>query len=187
MKPWYCNCAAIIKIFASSSYLPAKKENPSTQNIAIYNVSLKKNVFIRSDNLIREQTSTWVCCWVVSWVPLKRTESNCWNLAVTVSNGGQVAMSSAATAISKLLPRKMDFIPQLVGGWTTHLKNISQIGSYPQMGVKIKNTTYLNSKWWKTSCTSWCKEYGMRTALILLVQGWLNKTIKYKITSRFFC
>ncbi len=29
--------------------------------------------------------------------------------------------------------------PQLVGGWTTHLKNISQIGNLPQVGVKIKN------------------------------------------------
>ena len=27
----------------------------------------------------------------------------------------------------------------LVGGWTTHLKNMSQIGSLPQIGVKIKN------------------------------------------------
>ena len=29
--------------------------------------------------------------------------------------------------------------PYLVGGWTTHLKNISQIGNLPQVGVKIKN------------------------------------------------
>ena len=28
---------------------------------------------------------------------------------------------------------------KLVGGWTTHLKNISQIGSSAQVGVKIKN------------------------------------------------
>ena len=27
----------------------------------------------------------------------------------------------------------------LVGGWTTHLKNISQIGWFPQVGLKIKN------------------------------------------------
>ena len=27
----------------------------------------------------------------------------------------------------------------LVDGWTTHLKNISQIGSFPQVGMKIKN------------------------------------------------
>ena len=27
----------------------------------------------------------------------------------------------------------------LVGGWTTHLNNISQIGSFPQVGVKINN------------------------------------------------
>ena len=27
----------------------------------------------------------------------------------------------------------------LVGGWTTHLKNISQIGSLPQVGVNINN------------------------------------------------
>ena len=27
----------------------------------------------------------------------------------------------------------------LVGGWTTHLKNISQIGSFPQVGVNINN------------------------------------------------
>ena len=32
------------------------------------------------------------------------------------------------------------FEPQnhLVGGWTTHSKNISQIGSFPQVGIKIK-------------------------------------------------
>ena len=28
---------------------------------------------------------------------------------------------------------------ELVGGWTTHLKNISQNGNLPQIGVKIKN------------------------------------------------
>ena len=27
----------------------------------------------------------------------------------------------------------------LVGGWTTHLKNISQIGNLPQIGVNMKN------------------------------------------------
>ena len=27
----------------------------------------------------------------------------------------------------------------LVGGWTTHLKNVSQIGSFPQIGMKINN------------------------------------------------
>ena len=27
----------------------------------------------------------------------------------------------------------------LVGVWTTHLKNISQIGNLPQIGMKIKN------------------------------------------------
>ena len=28
--------------------------------------------------------------------------------------------------------------PNLVGGWTTHLKNMSQIGSFLQVGVNIK-------------------------------------------------
>ncbi len=27
----------------------------------------------------------------------------------------------------------------LVGGWATHLKDISQIGSFPQVGVKVKH------------------------------------------------
>ena len=27
----------------------------------------------------------------------------------------------------------------LVGGWTTHLKNLSEIGLFPQVGMKIKN------------------------------------------------
>ena len=30
--------------------------------------------------------------------------------------------------------------PYLVGGWTTHLRNINQIESLPQVGVKILNT-----------------------------------------------
>ncbi len=29
--------------------------------------------------------------------------------------------------------------PKLVGGWTTHVKNISQNGNLPQIGVKMKN------------------------------------------------
>ncbi len=29
----------------------------------------------------------------------------------------------------------------LVGGWTTHLKNISQIGSFPQIGMKFETAT----------------------------------------------
>ena len=30
--------------------------------------------------------------------------------------------------------------PYLVGGWTTHLRNISQIENLPQIGVNILNT-----------------------------------------------
>ena len=41
----------------------------------------------------------------------------------------------------------------LVGGWTTHLKNMSQTGSFPQEGIKIIKTFESTSqfgmvKWW---------------------------------------
>ena len=42
--------------------------------------------------------------------------------------------------ISRILRDVKDFPPKLI--WlvvSTHLKNISQIGSFPQVGVKIKN------------------------------------------------
>ncbi len=39
----------------------------------------------------------------------------------------------------KMSESKNDTKPLLVGGWTTPLKNVSQSGSFPQVGVKIKN------------------------------------------------
>ena len=48
-------------------------------------------------------------------------------------------------SLSKLVFKKQTVPPNkhtihnpLVGGWTTHLKNISQIGNHPQVGVKVK-------------------------------------------------
>ncbi len=53
--------------------------------------------------------------------------------------------------ISRLITAK------LVGGWTTHLKNISQNLNLPQIGVKIKNVwnhhleKYVNNMIWHTT------------------------------------
>ncbi len=46
----------------------------------------------------------------------------------------------SSAAVERVFPgHQLQVESFLVGGWATHLKNISQIGSFPQIGMNIKN------------------------------------------------
>ena len=64
----------------------------------------------------------------------------CWSFQMYVVKlffGSQLPMKNLERSERHWAVKKKKH--HLVGGWTTHLKNIRQIGSFPQVGLKITN------------------------------------------------